>query len=52
MIPFKKFLLEGGAAGHMAHPFDLLTVNRGTDLVGFFKKAFNSLREVKVREDM
>jgi len=47
MIPFKKFLLEGGAAGHMAHPFDLQTVNRGTDLISFFKKAFNSLKRSK-----
>jgi hypothetical protein len=46
MLPFKKYLivLEGGAAGHMAHPFDLPTVNRGTDLVNFFKKALVSLK--------
>ena len=29
----------GGAAGHMAHPFDLPEVDTGTDLVAFFKKA-------------
>tara|TARA_Y100001963_G_C6784759_1_gene452029 strand:+ start:1162 stop:3114 length:1953 start_codon:yes stop_codon:yes gene_type:complete len=29
----------GGAAGHMAHPFDLGWVNSGSDLVDFFEKA-------------
>ena len=29
----------GGAAGHMAHPFDLGWVNSGTDLLDFFEKA-------------
>ncbi len=29
----------GGAAGHMAHPFDLGWVNTGSDLVDFFEKA-------------
>ena len=47
MMPFKKFLLEGGAAGHMAHPFDLLSVNRGSDLISFFKKAYSSLKRSK-----
>ena len=26
----------GGAAGHMAHPFDLPTVRNGKDLIKFF----------------
>lgn len=29
----------GGAAGHMAHPFDLPEVETGTDLIAFFEKA-------------
>ncbi len=29
----------GGAAGHMAHPFDLGGVNSGSDLLDFFEKA-------------
>lgn len=45
MNNFKSyFLTEGGAAGHMAHPFDVLTVKTGKDLISFFNKAYNSLR--------
>ena len=29
----------GGAAGHMAHPFDLGSVRTGNDLIDFFNKA-------------
>ena len=29
----------GGAAGHMAHPFDLGDVRTGDDLIDFFNKA-------------
>ena len=29
----------GGAAGHMAHPFDLPTVRNGKDLIKFFDDA-------------
>jgi len=43
MISFKQFLLEGGAAGHMAHPFDLANVNSGRDLINIFNKLANSL---------
>ena len=32
----RKLLLEGGAAGHMAHPFDLGWVKTGRDLIKFF----------------
>ena len=32
----RKLLLEGGAAGHMAHPFDLGWVKTGKDLIKFF----------------
>lgn len=43
MICFKQFLLEGGAAGHMAHPFDLPNVNTGKDLVKLFQNTATSL---------
>ena len=29
----EEILDEGGAAGHMAHPFDLPNVNTGRDLI-------------------
>jgi len=34
----KTLLTEGGAAGHMAHPFDLDWVQNGTDLLNFFSE--------------
>ena len=37
-------LTEGGAAGHMAHPFDLPNVNSGEDLKDIFVKAAVSLK--------
>ena len=41
MKTFKQhFLTEGGAGGHMAHPFDLHTVHNGKDLINFFDKAY------------
>ena len=43
MISFKQFLLEGGVAGHMAHPFDLPSVHSGKDLINVFNKLANSL---------
>ena len=36
-------LTEGGAAGHMAHPFNLPNVNNGKQLLDVFKKAADSL---------
>ena len=40
-----EFLLkEGGAAGHMAHPFNLPDVNSGQDLLNIFKKSADSLQ--------
>ena len=47
MITFKKFIIiqEGGAGGHMSHPFDLPSVNRGNDLLVFFKRALISLKQ-------
>ena len=48
MNTFKEFLLlEGGAAGHMAHPFDLQNVKTGADLINFFKAAANSVKNRK-----
>jgi len=48
MITFEEFLLlEGGAAGHMAHPFDLPSVRTGKDLINFFKKAGDSVKRNK-----
>jgi len=48
MNTFSEFLLlEGGAAGHMAHPFDLQNVKRGTDLIAFFKNAVKSIEGEK-----
>jgi hypothetical protein len=35
----------GGAAGHMAHPFDLPTVRNGKDLIKFFDEASEYLSE-------
>ena len=34
---------EGGAAGHMAHPFDLPTNKTGKDLINFFNRIVNSI---------
>ena len=36
-------LTEGGAAGHMAHPFNLPNVNNGKQLLDVFKKSADSL---------
>jgi hypothetical protein len=40
----ESLLTEGGAAGHMAHPFDLPNVNSGKDLKDIFAKSVNSLQ--------
>ena len=39
-----KLILEGGAGGHMAHPFELRTVNTGGDLKEFFLYAAEHLQ--------
>jgi len=41
----KILLLEGGAVGHMAHPFNLPQVNTGADLIEFFNDAAEHLLE-------
>jgi hypothetical protein len=33
----------GGAAGHMAHPFDCREVRNGQDLINFYVKAVNAI---------
>jgi len=46
MRTFKQhynILNEGGAAGHMAHPFDLPSTKTGNDLINFFKKSVSSI---------
>ena len=41
----EELLHEGGAAGHMAHPFDLPNVNTGKDLIKSFEQAADSLKK-------
>jgi len=46
MITYKEYfsvIQEGGAGGHMQHPFDVDAVVTGTDLIDFFPSALNSL---------
>lgn len=46
MIKFGNYfglLNEGGAAGHMPHPFDLDGVNRGRDLIRVFEDAVSHI---------
>jgi len=43
MITFAQFILEGGVAGHMAHPFDLPGANTGKNLISIFDKLAKSL---------
>lgn len=48
MNTFSEYLLlEGGAAGHMAHPFDLKGVKTGTDLIRVFNYIKNSVKNEK-----
>lgn len=39
------FVTEGGAAGHMAHPFDLPQVKTGKDLIKVFEQAALSISQ-------
>tara|TARA_R110000764_G_scaffold97017_1_gene181115 strand:+ start:1 stop:2739 length:2739 start_codon:yes stop_codon:yes gene_type:complete len=41
----EEILGEGGAAGHMAHPFNLPNVNTGKDLIKSFVVAADSLKK-------
>jgi hypothetical protein len=40
----RKLLTEGGAAGHMAHPFDIPSVKTGDDLIKVFEESANYLK--------
>tara|TARA_R110000744_G_scaffold53939_3_gene114847 strand:+ start:17373 stop:19802 length:2430 start_codon:yes stop_codon:yes gene_type:complete len=40
-----NILTEGGAAGHMAHPFNLSNINSGQALKDIFRKAADSLNK-------
>ncbi len=42
-IILEQLLTEGGAAGHMAHPFNLPNVNNGKQLLDIFEKSADSL---------
>ena len=44
-VIIKEILNEGGAAGHMAHPFDLPNVTTGKDLIKSFEVAADSLKK-------
>ena len=48
-----ELLTEGGAAGHMAHPFDIPSVKTGKDLLSVFEKTSQFLQknEVPVKID-
>ena len=45
IIKEQILIIEGGAPGHMAHPFDLDNVNSGKDLIEIMRKSFKSLQE-------
>lgn len=47
----KKHLNEGGAAGHMAHPFDLPNIKNGLGLLNFFQEAQEVLSDAVVKID-
>jgi hypothetical protein len=40
----RKLLTEGGAAGHMAHPFDIPSVKTGEDLIKVFEDSAEYLK--------
>jgi hypothetical protein len=44
-ISLLNLLTEGGTGGHMAHPFDLPSVNTGNDLIKTFILAVKSLQK-------
>jgi hypothetical protein len=43
-VIIEEIIHEGGAAGHMAHPFDLPNVTTGKDLIKSFEVAADSLK--------
>ncbi len=44
MKTFLQFIREGGAAGHMAHPYELPQSNTGKDLIEFFDQVGEKLQ--------
>lgn len=47
MLSFKQYsglLEEGGAGGHMSHPFDLPNVKTGDDLIELFNNTVKYLK--------
>lgn len=53
LMLINMLLTEGGAAGHMAHPFDIPSVKTGKDLISVFEKTAEFLKknEVPVKID-
>ena len=41
----ESLLIEGGAGGHMAHPFNIPTVKTGKDLVTVFQRSIDYLKK-------
>ncbi len=48
MLSFKQFLTEGGAGGHVLHPFDI--ANTGQELIDLFVEAINYIKTGKAGE--
>jgi hypothetical protein len=44
-MKLKDLIMEGGAGGHMAHPFDIPSVKTGKDLVKVFAQAAEYLKK-------
>jgi hypothetical protein len=44
-LPNVRLVTEGGAAGHMDHPFDLPQVKTGKDLINVFNKTIESIHK-------
>jgi len=44
-MKLKDLIVEGGAGGHMAHPFDIPSVKNGKDLVKVFARAAEYLKK-------
>jgi hypothetical protein len=43
----REMLIEGGAAGHMAHPFDIPSVKNGSDLIKVLEDTANFLQKTQ-----
>lgn len=48
LLTIQSLLLEGGAAGHMAHPFDIPSVKNGKDLIKVFQQTSEFLQKKSV----